>query len=66
MRLVPLKDIQTRVSFPAAIDAVREAFIAFSKGLIHQPAPMQILFTDQDGGFTGDCHVKAAQPYRSE
>ena len=61
MQVITLEDIQKMVSFPAAIEVVRKAFIAFSEGLIEQPIPMQILFTDEEGQFTGDCHVKAAQ-----
>ena len=61
MRIVPLEEIQRTVTFDAAIDAVRDAFIAFDAGHITQPDPMQILFERDDGSFFGDCHVKAAQ-----
>ncbi|WP_133012407.1 ornithine cyclodeaminase family protein [Marinomonas flavescens] len=61
MRIVQLEEIMPLVSLPNSIDAVREALIAFSGGLIDQPSPMQMLFTKDDGSFFGDCHVKSAQ-----
>ncbi len=61
MRVISLKDIKSAVSFPSAIDAVKQSFIDYADGLIEQPHPMQILFTEDDGCFFGDCHAKAAQ-----
>lgn len=61
MHVIPLADIRPALSFTAAIDAVKEIFIDYSKGLIEQPEPMQILFKESNGAFFGDCHVKAAQ-----
>ncbi|MCR9412941.1 ornithine cyclodeaminase family protein [Vibrio alginolyticus] len=61
MVIVPLKDIKPLVSFPEAIESVRDAFMSFSEGLVSQPQPMQMLFNESDGSFFGDCHVKAAQ-----
>ncbi|MCZ2720284.1 ornithine cyclodeaminase family protein [Marinomonas sp. 15G1-11] len=64
MRIVTLKEIQSMVSLSAATVAVRDAFIDYSQGLIEQPDPMQILFKDELGRLTGDCHVKSAQKKR--
>lgn len=61
MRIISLSEIQSLVTYTRAIDKVREAFIASSNGLIEQPVPMQILFTDENKRLYGDCHVKAAR-----
>ena len=61
MRIVPLEEVRQTITFDAAIEAVRDAFIAFDAGHVTQPDPMQILFEREDGSFFGDCHVKAAQ-----
>jgi ornithine cyclodeaminase len=61
MYIVPLEEIKPLVSPPDAIEAVHKAYVSFSKGLISQPQPMQMLFNESDGSFFGDCHVKAAQ-----
>ena len=61
MRIIPLEEITQIIANPEAIKAVHNGFIAFSNGQITQPDPMQILFTEDDGTFYGDCHAKAAQ-----
>lgn len=61
MQIISLDQLQSMVDMSSAIEVVQQAFIDRYKGLIEQPSPMQILFTEADGSFFGDCHVKAAQ-----
>ncbi|REG85629.1 ornithine cyclodeaminase family protein [Marinomonas pollencensis] len=61
MQIITREEIVPLVSIPMAISVVKDAFMAFSEGLIDQPEPMQMLFKEDDGQLFGDCHVKAAQ-----
>lgn len=61
MRIVSLQEIQSAVSMPNAIDAVRNGFIAYAEGRVAQPDPLQLLFKNANGDLLGDCHGKAAQ-----
>ena len=60
MRIVPLADIQSAVTTPAAIEAVKAGFIAHARGQVNCPAPVQIVFRDDQQELTGECHVKSA------
>lgn len=64
MRIIEFEEIQAVIALPDAIDAVRQAFIDYSKGLIEQPQPLQILFKQDSGELFGDCHAKAAQNHQ--
>ena len=60
MRIVPLADMQSVVTTPAAIEAVRAGFIAHARGQVNCPEPVQIVFRDDQQELTGECHVKSA------
>lgn len=61
MDIIPLSDIKQRVSETAAIAAVKQGFIAYGKGEVTLPTPMQILFHNDTNDLLADCHIKAAQ-----
>lgn len=61
MQIIPLRDIQPILEDKrAVIEAVKEGFIAHSHGRITSPTPMQMIFTEEGGPLTGDCHLKSA------
>ena len=61
MKIIPKEAILPLLDIPAIIGAVKQGFIAFHKGDICCPTPMQLLFHGEDGAFKADCHVKSAQ-----
>lgn len=64
MKIIDLPEIQAAVSTAGAIEAVKAGFIAYGKGEVTLPTPMQILFYRDEAtksDLRADCHVKAAQ-----
>jgi ornithine cyclodeaminase len=60
MKIITRTDIEAVLGKDAVIDAVREAFVAHSRGDIHSPSPMHMTYRNDAGERIGDCHVKAA------
>lgn len=65
MDIISLSDIQQRVSEADAIAAVKQGFIAYGKGEVTLPTPMQILFHSDNNDLIADYHIKAAQSLNS-
>ena len=61
MRTFPLGEILSVLDKDEVLHAVRASFISKELGNTSSPQPMQILFHNEQGDLTGDCHVKAAQ-----
>ncbi len=59
MRIYNIEEIKGRINLerdlPKLLESQKKAFIDFSKGRIHTPAPMQLSFPKAPG----DCHIKA-------
>jgi ornithine cyclodeaminase len=60
MKIIHRAEIGSALSKDAVIDAVRDAFVAHSRGQIESAVPMHMTYRDGAGNRTGDCHVKAA------
>ena len=57
MRIVGIEEIRRAVSPAAAIDAMREAVIAYSRGECETPMPMHLYLAKQHGG---EVHMKSS------
>lgn len=60
MKVIHREEIIAALSKDAVIDAVRDAFVAHSRGQIESAMPMHMTYRDEAGNRSGDCHVKAA------
>jgi len=60
MKIIKRDAIEAILTKDAVIEAVRNAFIAHSKGEIQSPSPMHMTYRNDEGQRIGDCHVKAA------
>ena len=60
MNIIHHEAIKKALSKDAVIQAVRDAFIAYSEGRIESPSPMHMTYSNEEGDRIGDCHVKAA------
>ena len=60
MRIISRPEIQSVCRNADVIDAVRDAFIAHSRGEMFMPSPVQMMFRSDDHTIKGDCHVKSA------
>ena len=62
LQIIDVSQIHQAIEIGPTIAAIKEAFIAHEAGQLLCPQPMQILFHDEAGALSADCHVKAAQP----
>jgi len=60
MKIIKRPAIEAALSKDAVLEAVRQAFIAHSKGEIETPPPMHMTYLNNANERIGDCHVKAA------
>ncbi|MEM7533640.1 MAG: ornithine cyclodeaminase family protein [Chloroflexota bacterium] len=65
LQIINVSQIHQVIEIEPTIAAIKAAFIAHEAGQLLCPSPMQILFHDDDGALSADCHVKAAQPKSS-